>query len=683
MADKIDPYDVGALERAVNDSATRVSGIWLSFVAFSAYLAAAASMITHRQIFLEEPIKLPTINIDLPLVASAILLPLIFVIYHVFVLLQVVLLARTAAVYNDAVEHSVTESDDRTRVRQRLANTLFAQMFAGSPRERQGVLGWLLRGMAWITLAIAPVLVLIVFEIKFLPYHSLLVTWTHRGLIAVDLLAVLLLWAGAVDPRRDISGRSLIKNPWITACAVVGILLWWGLVTIPGEPTRTFMRQISQASFSDHEHPDCWAPGFVAALISDSLRLPQQDFVDQDKLDRIIALAKAHGQNPRRSGRTRLLRGRDLRCGNLAGVDLRHADLSAAILSGASLKAAHLDGALFSGAILRATVLDYAQLRDAYFAAEEDENVKDADDLLKPADLTGASLQEAQLQGASLEKTRLQGAAFGKAQLQGADLEEADMRGAVLDGARLDGATLRAAHLEAAQMVTVQAVGASFYAANMQAAILGSAYFGGTDFERALLQGTRFNNANLPSSRFVASALWRASNARCDNALVSMPDFGAFLGFEFVPGKRGRSGQSVPIKAEAAELEKFIEKTSESVPDSAADLLRSRLRERLSPKSPDPAAEQTEKFWNQCAEKTIPTAEQLKNRLYLYETLICEPTENSRYIAEGIIRLRWRLLDDPNVKALARRLLELDGKPCPGAKDISDQARSELKQSAN
>src|SRR5262245_10225552 len=194
MADsKIDTLDVGALERSVNDSAGRVSGIWLSFVAFSAYLAAAASMISHRQIFLEEPIKLPTINIDLPLLASAILLPLLYVIYHVYVLLQVVLLARTADAYNEAVAHSVPESADSTRLRQRLANTLFAQLFAGSPREREGVLGWLLRMMAWVTLAIAPVCVLLVFEIKFLPFHSLPVTWTHRILIAADLVAVLLL----------------------------------------------------------------------------------------------------------------------------------------------------------------------------------------------------------------------------------------------------------------------------------------------------------------------------------------------------------------------------------------------------------------------------------------------------------------------------------------------------------
>src|ERR1044072_6635624 len=114
MADsKIDPYDLGALERSVNDSPTRVSGIWLSFVAFSAYLAAAASNISHRQIFLEEPIKLPTINIDLPLVASAILLPLLFVIYHTYVLLQVVLQVRTAAAYDEAITRAQRDTARR------------------------------------------------------------------------------------------------------------------------------------------------------------------------------------------------------------------------------------------------------------------------------------------------------------------------------------------------------------------------------------------------------------------------------------------------------------------------------------------------------------------------------------------------------------------------------------------
>jgi len=214
---RIDPFDVGALERSVNDSAGRVSGIWLSFVVFSAYLAAAASMITHRQIFLEEPIKLPTINIDLPLTASAILLPLIFVIYHVFVLLQVVLLARTADTYNEAIEHNVTDEPDRIRIRQRLANTLFAQLFAGSSRERKGVFGGLLRGMAWITLAIAPVGVLIVVSIRPSPQLKEMVT-----LLAAMVKQVLQMLPGVVV-LVGVSGTGVLVG------VLVGVMVWVGV----------------------------------------------------------------------------------------------------------------------------------------------------------------------------------------------------------------------------------------------------------------------------------------------------------------------------------------------------------------------------------------------------------------------------------------------------------------------
>src|SRR6185369_15120684 len=111
------------------------------------------------------------------------------------------------------------------------------------------------------------------------PYHHLPVTWIHRLLIALDLVAVLLLWAGAVDPRRDISGRSLIAHPRTALAALVFVALWWSLVTIPGEPTRTLMRHMSSVTLTDHEHPDCWAPGLIAAWFSDSLALQGEDFV--------------------------------------------------------------------------------------------------------------------------------------------------------------------------------------------------------------------------------------------------------------------------------------------------------------------------------------------------------------------------------------------------------------------
>ena len=222
--EKLDAFDVPALERSLNDSATRVSTIWVSFLIFALYLVVSAGTVTHRQLLLEDPVKLPVLNIDLPLYGFFFLAPILFVIFHVYVLLQVLLLGRTAAAYNKAVDKAVKPPTQNALVRQRLANTLFAQIFAGSPRERGGSLGLLLKAMAWVTLAFAPVLVLFVFQFKFLPYHSHFVTWTHRILIFMELATVFMLWPLVLDPQKDIVWRRVIRQP-ITLATVASFVV--------------------------------------------------------------------------------------------------------------------------------------------------------------------------------------------------------------------------------------------------------------------------------------------------------------------------------------------------------------------------------------------------------------------------------------------------------------------------
>src|SRR5215475_1802010 len=102
--EKLDPFDVTALERSLNDSATRVSTIWISFLIFGLYLVIAASTVTHRQLLMEDPVKLPVLNIDLPLVGFFLLAPILYVTFHAYVLIQVLLLGRTALAYNAALE---------------------------------------------------------------------------------------------------------------------------------------------------------------------------------------------------------------------------------------------------------------------------------------------------------------------------------------------------------------------------------------------------------------------------------------------------------------------------------------------------------------------------------------------------------------------------------------------------
>jgi hypothetical protein len=112
-AEKPDPFNVEALEKSLNDSATRVSTIWVTFLIFGLYLVIAAGTVTHRQLLLQDPVKLPALNIDLPLVAFFFLAPALFVVFHAYVLLQVLLLGRTAAAYNEALDRAVERSLDR------------------------------------------------------------------------------------------------------------------------------------------------------------------------------------------------------------------------------------------------------------------------------------------------------------------------------------------------------------------------------------------------------------------------------------------------------------------------------------------------------------------------------------------------------------------------------------------
>jgi hypothetical protein len=182
---------------ALNHSAERVQTLWFSFLTFMLYLAIATGTTTHRMLFLEEPLNLPVLNIKLPLLGFYILTPIIFVVLHFYMLLNLVLLARTAKSFEDSLARAFPEDGEpRETFRMRIENTLFVQLLVGGRLERKGINAKFLSLMALITLALAPVALLLMFEVKFLPYHSEAITWLHRGLLALDLALVWTLWPG-------------------------------------------------------------------------------------------------------------------------------------------------------------------------------------------------------------------------------------------------------------------------------------------------------------------------------------------------------------------------------------------------------------------------------------------------------------------------------------------------------
>jgi uncharacterized protein YjbI with pentapeptide repeats/succinate dehydrogenase hydrophobic anchor subunit len=679
-AKKIDPFDVEALERAVNDSAGRVSGIWLSFVAFSAYLAAAASMVSHRQVFLEEPIKLPTINIDLPLAASAVLLPLLFVIYHLYALLQVVLLSRTADAYNEAIEKNV-EGTDRTRVRQRLANTLFAQLFAGSERERKGALGWLLRLMAWATLAVGPVLVLFLFELKFLPYHSTTITWAQRALIAADLLAVLLLWATAINPRQDVSWQTLRGSPVGSGISGVLVLISLFLVAYPGEWTRWFWRPFNTDT-REIVSPTCHTPRFIAAVFPmhfDRLWLPHMDFMNNDVVEKSLAAAKARGVKWKYSTPTRSFEGRDLSCATFSETDLRGADFGAsnlvaadfqmANLRGARFKKAQLSGASFFGANLEGADFVWAQLDKSSFNA----NAKDGD--FRGANLLGADLALAELQGADLRSTDMRGVNLSSAQLQGSEISSAMLQGANLSFAVMTAADLSDAHLEGANLTKASLQGANLRGAILVGADLTDANLEGADLSRAHLQGSQFDRSAVSLANFSNAFIWRTRITRCDDAYVPQTRDTAML-----PMMLGDAELPTPTDVTPQVLDQYIFQTSKGMTDAAKTTVESILRNRLS--TEDSVESRTaQRLWSDCS-SAPRSRKQYDSDLGAYLVgVACRAGDDQKYVAHGIYEL-WVDFDDLRStfgKVLSRGLLGLD-KPCPGSAELGEKEKMRLRE---
>jgi uncharacterized protein YjbI with pentapeptide repeats len=661
MSNNLAPPDVATLERSLNDSATLVSAIWVSFLVFALYLLIAAAMVEHRQLFLDESVKLPVLNIDLSMPGFFVLAPSLVVIFHAYVLVQVILLGRTAAAYNEAVERVVERENispkDEAALRQRLANTLFTQIFAGSPNERGGWLGSVLKAMAWITLAFAPILILGVFQFKFLPYHSSPVTWAHRGLILLELVVLFFSWPLVLHAGREFKWPKP-RAPSLLAVCLLFVAVPLSVLTFPGE------KHVNLATGHWPNDVQCerWVQREIKGidLRFDRLVLPHAYLIDHDKLEKIAAETSAAGELPNQGERTHVLRGRDLNCGDFSNfTDLRRVDFAdaqlqnanfiTAKLQGASLVRAQLQRANFSGANLQRVLLNSANLEFAN---------------LYNARLRSASLDGAKLQGAQLKCGRLQGATFnvqrqdaslegaaqfqgvsldGAAQLQGVSLDAAaQLQGASLDGAKLQGASLIGAQLQGATLNSAQLQGASLDGANLQGASLIGAQLQGASLDGANLQGASLDRASLHGADFGSSLLqyatildahvWRARIANaCITSRVNNHQPNTIMALS-------------PVEAAPDEIANFIERSVVDIPEWS---VRDEARKRLGGGD----TENIEKMWSECEHaSTKPSPKEFnekfdQDRAEFLRKLVCEDARNGKAVAQGIIR-NW--IDDTN-----------------------------------
>jgi uncharacterized protein YjbI with pentapeptide repeats len=440
--------DLDAIQKSVNETAGQVRVAWITYLTLWTYLVIIVGSVTHRMLLLEGPVKLPMLNLDLPLVGFFVVAPLFFVVVHFYALLQISALARRTKLYVDALGRQFGNADDRFKMRQRLDASVFVQFFTLDAGERSGIMGLISRAAILLTMIVIPIVLLLQIQAMFLPYHHADVTWLHRVLVLLDLGLIWIFWpalqGGDIGPKL----RNLFDQLRSTAGAVrvgVGALLS-GLVLV--------------FSLAVIAYPTPWFPERVRRLVPDALVLANEVLVEDSKSDRPM--------------RALSLRGRDLRDALLINADLRRADFSGSDLSGAKLDGAKLSEARF-GCMDRGRSVESGTL----FGTREDTPPPLNRSLDSCTWLAGASLVGADLQGAKFDDARLLGASLIQAQAAGASFIRAVLPGALFFGAMLEGTSFENAIL----------VGAHLHSANLQGAVLNAALLDGASLFQARLRG--------------------------------------------------------------------------------------------------------------------------------------------------------------------------------------------------
>lgn len=449
--------DLSAEAKEYVDEANRASdpawSSWLAFLLLLTYVVVTLAGVNHKALLLNSPVKLPIINADIPLVGFFQYAPLLFLLVYLSLLVQHVILARKYRKFTDAIAPYEMETGNEHPLRERVHSYVFSQIAAG-PKANL-ITKFMMQLIVYVTFSVLPIITLLYFQIKFLPYHDVSITYWHRIAVILGFAMLILLtplmqntgparrkWDIKVGPQAEAWEASGTQVLLVLILLPLVVGFSWLIATVPDEWIDRRLGFVAPASVRGgaEEEARLLNP-LVRSIVYDRLQsdddkgwwrrwllsyrvLIVEDTDLGDDEDAKIVLRE-------RNFRFALLSRSDLHRADLAWADLRAAQLWKTLAKG-KLKDAQLQGAFLKEAQLQGAQLNSAQLQDV--------------DLSK-AQLQGAELSYANLEGADLRGAKLQGADLSGANLQGADLEGAQLQGAKLDGVQLQGANLASADI--------------------------------------------------------------------------------------------------------------------------------------------------------------------------------------------------------------------------------------------
>ena len=442
-----DPKELLDVANGASDAAW---SSWLAFLLLLTYVVVTLASVNHQALLLNSPVKLPIINADIPIVGFFQYAPALLLLVYLSLLIQHVTLARKYRKFTDAVAPYELETGTEHPARERVHSYVFSQIAAG-PRPNL-ITKAMMQLIVYVTFSILPIITLLYFQIKFLPYHDVSTTYWHRMAVILGFVMLILLtplmqnkraarrWNIKVGPQAEAWEASGTQVILVLILLPLVIGFSWLIATVPNEWIDRRLGFVAPTSVGVGAQEE-------AKLLNPLLRHVVYDHLPDDS-------NKGWWRRWLLSYRVLIVEDTDLAAGRDAGVVLRERNFRFALLNRSDLHRADL-----TWADLRATQMWKTLAKGK----------------LKDAQLQGTNLREAQLQGAQLNAAKLQAADLSKAQLQGAELNYADLRGASLRAAKLQGADLSNANLQGADLREAKLQGANLTGAKLQGANLASA----------------------------------------------------------------------------------------------------------------------------------------------------------------------------------------------------------------
>jgi hypothetical protein len=187
---------------AANTASDKVAVLHIAFLAVCAYLLVIVFSTTDMHLLVGKGIKLPLVDVELPIVGFFGTAPYLLLLVHFNLLLQLQLLSRKLYAFDraDFKQHGFGGLHEQVNI------FPYNYYLLGWPNR---LVKSLLALVVNITMLFLPLVVLLTVQAKFLAYQSEAVTWSHRIAIWLDVVLVTILWPVIMD--RHNSWRPYIK----------------------------------------------------------------------------------------------------------------------------------------------------------------------------------------------------------------------------------------------------------------------------------------------------------------------------------------------------------------------------------------------------------------------------------------------------------------------------------------